>query len=275
MWRRSRSTVTSGRKVPASSTHRASGAAARMPPASRAQSACWFKIWPLCFGSGATAGRRRDRLDSAHLGRIPCAHCPRGHSAGLRPDRSPDLVRGSVGLIHSGAGAPIRCAPGWIPLPTGGFSIDWPRVPSRGTRLHILSSKSGYTSNGSHPNAIDAKGTPPLLDMTYENARKLYYQMRSIGRVPSWADKDKILQFYMDCPPGYVVKHIIPLFSNKAVCGLHVHNNLSYHYQPSMLPPASPPATSPPTLAAPSKNHLDIEKISSTMVPYQTTLNQQ
>lgn len=48
-------------------------------------------------------------------------------------------------------------------------------------------------------------------------------------RVPAWFDlqKEKITEFYKNCPEGYHVDHIIPL-CGKMVSGLHVIENLQY-----------------------------------------------
>lgn len=47
------------------------------------------------------------------------------------------------------------------------------------------------------------------------------------NRIPVWADKQSIKDFYKNCPEGYHVDHIIPLFG-KYVSGLHIINNLQY-----------------------------------------------
>lgn len=44
---------------------------------------------------------------------------------------------------------------------------------------------------------------------------------------PKWAEIDEIKQFYINCPQGMTVDHIIPL-RGKNVCGLHVLKNLQY-----------------------------------------------
>ena len=44
---------------------------------------------------------------------------------------------------------------------------------------------------------------------------------------PNWADKPAIRQFYVDCPKGFHVDHIIPLHGEN-VSGLHVLENLQY-----------------------------------------------
>lgn len=46
-------------------------------------------------------------------------------------------------------------------------------------------------------------------------------------RVPPWADRKAIQDFYRACPDGMVVDHIIPL-QGDLVCGLHVLENLQY-----------------------------------------------
>ena len=48
-----------------------------------------------------------------------------------------------------------------------------------------------------------------------------------LHRIPNWADLEIVKQFYIDCPEGYEVDHIIPL-QGKLVSGLHVENNLQY-----------------------------------------------
>lgn len=54
------------------------------------------------------------------------------------------------------------------------------------------------------------------------------YQNRKL-RIPSWFDKEKerIAEFYDNCPEGYHVDHIIPL-QGKYVSGLHTLSNLQY-----------------------------------------------
>lgn len=63
---------------------------------------------------------------------------------------------------------------------------------------------------------------------------KAYDAARSAGRrakvkqaTPLWADVDKIVEIYQNCPAGYHVDHIVPLNATNA-CGLHVEYNLQY-----------------------------------------------
>lgn len=44
---------------------------------------------------------------------------------------------------------------------------------------------------------------------------------------PAWVSEEELKNFYINCPPGYEVDHIIPL-KGERVCGLHVLNNLQY-----------------------------------------------
>lgn len=48
-----------------------------------------------------------------------------------------------------------------------------------------------------------------------------------LNRTPVWANLDTIREFYMCCPDGYQVDHVIPL-QGKLVSGLHVPENLQY-----------------------------------------------
>lgn len=46
-------------------------------------------------------------------------------------------------------------------------------------------------------------------------------------RTPKWADLSRIKQFYMNCPEGMEVDHIVPLQGDN-VSGLHMIENLQY-----------------------------------------------
>lgn len=61
----------------------------------------------------------------------------------------------------------------------------------------------------------------------YRNSYKTYSRRLRRLRTPKWANKSEIEKFYLNCPAGYEVDHIIP-FKGKTVSGLHVHNNLQY-----------------------------------------------
>lgn len=53
------------------------------------------------------------------------------------------------------------------------------------------------------------------------------YRARKYQRMPAWADESKIREFYLNCPAGHEVDHVVPLFGELA-SGLHVHTNLQY-----------------------------------------------
>jgi hypothetical protein len=56
------------------------------------------------------------------------------------------------------------------------------------------------------------------------------HQHRKTNRMPKWISKEQIKDMelvYRQCPKGYEVDHIIPLFG-KNVSGLHVPENLQY-----------------------------------------------
>jgi hypothetical protein len=62
---------------------------------------------------------------------------------------------------------------------------------------------------------------------SHRNFLKKQYVAVKSSRVPKWADRDKILWYYKNCPSGWHVDHIIPL-RGKNVCGLHVETNLQW-----------------------------------------------
>jgi hypothetical protein len=53
------------------------------------------------------------------------------------------------------------------------------------------------------------------------------YRADRQDRTPSWVDLRVIKEFYLSCPEGYHVDHIVPL-RGKNVSGLHVLENLQY-----------------------------------------------
>ena len=59
------------------------------------------------------------------------------------------------------------------------------------------------------------------------NARNALRQANKIQATPLWSNIEKIKQFYLNCPKGHVIDHIIPL-NGVGVCGLHIPYNLQY-----------------------------------------------
>ncbi len=60
-----------------------------------------------------------------------------------------------------------------------------------------------------------------------QTERSSTYRCSKLYRTPKWADITSIAEFYLNCPAGYHVDHIIPL-QGDIVCGLHVITNLQY-----------------------------------------------
>jgi hypothetical protein len=75
------------------------------------------------------------------------------------------------------------------------------------------------------------------LNSTCKNCFSIYqkdnaYIWRDIAAkkrsaTPAWADLNKILEIYKECPKGYRVDHIIAL-NGKNISGLHIETNLQY-----------------------------------------------
>lgn len=61
-------------------------------------------------------------------------------------------------------------------------------------------------------------------DYKANNAKR---RAQKLNATPKWANLNEIKEFYLQCPQGYEVDHIIPL-QGDIVSGLHVLNNLQY-----------------------------------------------
>lgn len=66
-----------------------------------------------------------------------------------------------------------------------------------------------------------------LQHKPYFNEKAKRYKLDKEQRVPPWADRKKLFEWYENCPNGYHVDHIVPLHGAN-VSGLHVENNLQY-----------------------------------------------
>ena len=60
-----------------------------------------------------------------------------------------------------------------------------------------------------------------------KNASAAKRRTAKLQRTPKYADLKAIKQFYINCPDGYEVDHIIPL-QGKNVSGFHILENLQY-----------------------------------------------
>lgn len=70
---------------------------------------------------------------------------------------------------------------------------------------------------------IDTYNKDPQKELYLNYLRK----RKTLKAIPSWADLDKIDEFYRNRPEGMHVDHIIPL-NGELVSGLHVLENLQY-----------------------------------------------
>tara|TARA_R110000772_G_scaffold225963_2_gene336614 strand:+ start:282 stop:773 length:492 start_codon:yes stop_codon:yes gene_type:complete len=61
----------------------------------------------------------------------------------------------------------------------------------------------------------------------YKTNNAIAYKLRKRKQMPTWANKEKIKEIYLNRPYGYEVDHIIPL-NGKLVSGLHIETNLQY-----------------------------------------------
>lgn len=62
------------------------------------------------------------------------------------------------------------------------------------------------------------------LTQTY---RQSNYRAQKLSASPKWADADRVMNIYNNCPEGMHVDHIVPL-QHELVCGLHNEFNLQY-----------------------------------------------
>lgn len=82
-----------------------------------------------------------------------------------------------------------------------------------------------------HPDRITAsKRKWSKANSKSELAKCRRYQAAKLKRTPAWLTKEQIEEmknFYVNCPKGYEVDHIVPL-RGKNISGLHVPWNLQY-----------------------------------------------
>ena len=64
-------------------------------------------------------------------------------------------------------------------------------------------------------------------NLKYDAFRSSVYRATKINQTPIWADLEKIKLFYLNCPSGYHVDHIVQL-RGKLFSGLHTIDNLQY-----------------------------------------------
>lgn len=59
------------------------------------------------------------------------------------------------------------------------------------------------------------------------SARQSQRRAAKLQRTPKWVNLEELKQFYLECPAGLTVDHVIPL-QGELVSGLHVPSNLQY-----------------------------------------------
>lgn len=97
--------------------------------------------------------------------------------------------------------------------------------------------KSGYKANCKLCEKLHKRNTKTLIakrESLYkknnrgkQNSYTVKYRASKLKATPLWADLEAIKEFYINCPKGYHVDHIVPL-QGKNVRGLHVLKNLQY-----------------------------------------------
>lgn len=96
---------------------------------------------------------------------------------------------------------------------------------------HCLTVKTfeEFAKNKSNKYGINTYCKPCQLETTSitQAFRQSKYRSSMLDRTPSWAELDKIQEFYEKCPKGCHVDHIIPL-QGDIVSGFHVLSNLQY-----------------------------------------------
>ena len=122
--------------------------------------------------------------------------------------------------------------------PLASFS-KWGRSPD-GHQYRCKSCASEVAKEYESPNRAAAKvataarkaARPKAIGWQKKNpgkhcARVNKDSAKKMHRLPPWADLKAIEAFYVNCPPGYHVDHILPK-EGYWVSGLHVLSNLQY-----------------------------------------------
>ena len=94
---------------------------------------------------------------------------------------------------------------------------EWVSDPENAKKNYIANQK---TQSERHRRWRQKNKDKTRLKSANERAMRLQ-------RIPPWAELELIKEFYLKCPEGYHVDHIIPL-RGKTVSGLHILENLQY-----------------------------------------------
>jgi 5-methylcytosine-specific restriction endonuclease McrA len=94
---------------------------------------------------------------------------------------------------------------------------EWVSKPENAKKNYIANQK---TQSERHRRWRQNNKDKTRLKSANERAMRLQ-------RIPPWSNLSAIKEFYLNCPTGHHVDHIIPL-RGKTVSGLHILENLQY-----------------------------------------------
>jgi len=99
-------------------------------------------------------------------------------------------------------------------------------------KAKYLSSINGLKVKAKYQSSVNGrkvrnKYRSSIKGLKLRNAAQAKRRAAKLQRTPAWADLKAIKQFYLNCPKGYQVDHIVPL-QGVNVSGFHVLNNLQY-----------------------------------------------
>lgn len=135
-----------------------------------------------------------------------CAGCNRMRGRDWRA-ANPDRVRAANAAYYAANGEQHRSAQREWNAANADYAAQWAR---------------DYRERNPHVASEWRKNNKQRV-VLYTTRRRV----AKLQRTPIWADTTAIDSFYLACPVGYEVDHIIPL-RGRLVSGLHVVNNLQY-----------------------------------------------
>lgn len=97
------------------------------------------------------------------------------------------------------------------------------------TKCNLVFPEDYFSNNKSNADGkeVYCKACFNEVARDYRRFQQSVLRTKKINRTPKWANLVKIKEFYLSCPEGCHVDHIVPL-NGELVSGLHVDNNLQY-----------------------------------------------